>query len=108
MKTAIGAIGAGLIASACCLGPVAFAAIGSGAVAAASTKLAPVRPVFLGVTGVLLGFAFYHTYRAPRGGACGDGACAPGARRRGHVALWLITVLVVAIVAFPYYAEYLF
>ncbi len=64
MKSGIGAVFAAVAASACCLGPVVFTAIGSGALAAASTKLAVVRPMFLGLTAVLLGFGFYRTYRA--------------------------------------------
>jgi hypothetical protein len=46
MKESVGAIVAAVVASACCIGPVAFAAIGSGALAA-STKLATVRLPFL-------------------------------------------------------------
>jgi|SRR5713101_5105633 len=109
MKSGIGAVFAAVAASACCLGPVVFTAIGSGALAAASTKLAVVRPMFLGLTAVLLGFGFYRTYRAPEAAAaCGDGECTPGSNRKGRVVLWIVAVVVVLFAAFPYYAKYLF
>jgi mercuric ion transport protein len=109
MRSGIGAVFAALAASACCLGPVVFTAIGSGALAVASTRLAPVRPVFLALTAFLLGAGFYRTYRAPRTNvACADGTCAPGVNRKARVLLWLVAVTVVLLGAFPYYADYLF
>jgi hypothetical protein len=88
---------------------VVFTAIGSGALAAASTRAATVRPVFLAFTAVLLGFAFYRTYRAPdAAAACGDGTCAPSTNRRARVVFWTAAVVVVLFAAFPYYADYLF
>ncbi len=108
MKSEIGVFAA-IVASTCCLGPVVFTAVGSGALAAASTRLATVRPLFLGVTFVLLGVSFYRTYRAPeQDAACVDGVCAPGANRKARVALWTAAIVVALLAAFPYYAEYLF
>lgn len=59
MKSGLGAVLAAIAASACCLGPVAFTALGSGALAAASTNLAVVRPFFLTLSLLLLGAGFY-------------------------------------------------
>ena len=108
MKSGIGAVFAAAAASACCLGPVVFTAIGSGALAAASTKLAVVRPVFLAAALALLGGAFYRTYSPRRGAACVDGSCPPHANRRARVVLWMAAIVVILFAAFPYYAEYLF
>jgi mercuric ion transport protein len=109
MKSGIGAVFAAVAASACCLGPVVFTAIGSGALAAASTKLAVVRPVFLALTTLLLGFGFYRTYRTSDAtAACRDGACTPGTNRKARVILWMVVFVVVLLAGFPYYAEYLF
>lgn len=109
MKTGIGALFAAVAASACCLGPVVFTAIGSGALAAASTKMAAVRPLFLALSSMLLGFAFYRTYRAPQTGtACDAAVCAPDAHRKARVVLWVVAAVVALFAAFPYYAEYLF
>ncbi len=110
MKSGIGAVFAAIVASGCCIGPVLFTAIGSGALAAASTQLTVVRPVFLGAALALLGGAFYRSYK-PRhdgGPACVDGSCPPQANRRARVLLWVTTIAVVLFAAFPYYAEYLF
>lgn len=109
MTSGIGAVFAAIVASACCLGPVVFTAIGSGALAAASTKLAVVRPVFLGLALVLLGSGFYRAYGASRpGAACVNGSCPPHANRSARVVLWVATIAVALLAAFPYYAEYLF
>jgi mercuric ion transport protein len=109
MKTGIGAVFAAVAASACCLGPVVFTAIGSGVLAAASTKLAVVRPVFLGLTVVLLGGGFYQTYGGRRAtAACVDGSCRPDMNRKARVVLWIATIAVALFATFPYYAEYLF
>lgn len=109
MRSGIGAVVTAVAASACCLGPVVFTALGSGALAAASTKLAPVRPVLLALMFVLLGTAFYRTYRAPRRGAtCPGGSCAPGVGRKARLLLWIAAVAAVLVAAFPYYAAYLF
>jgi mercuric ion transport protein len=109
MKSGIGAVIAAVAASACCLGPVVFTSIGSGALAAASTKLVAVRPLFLAATMVLLGTGFYRAYRPPaEAPACHDGSCTPGTNRNARVILWIAAIAVVVFAAFPYYAEYLF
>ena len=109
MKSGIGAVLAAIAASTCCLGPVVFTAIASGALAAASTKLAAVRPIFLALTAVLLGFSFYRTYRVPATVAdCGEASCVPGTNRRARLFLWIAAAVVVLIAAFPYYGGYLF
>jgi mercuric ion transport protein len=108
MKASIGAILTAAVASACCIGPVAFAAIGSGALAAASTKLGSVRPAFLGLTIALMGLAFYRTYRNPADTCRREGTCAPDANRKARILLWIAAALVTLIAAFPYYAGYLF
>lgn len=108
MKTSIGAIVAAVVASACCIGPVAFAAIGSGALAAASTRLAPARLPFLILTAALLGLAFYRIYRTPTRTCEAGGTCAPGTNRKARILLWIAAVAAGAIAAFPYYSEYLF
>lgn len=109
MRSGIGAVFAAVAASACCLGPVVFTAIGSGALAAASTKLAAVRPLFLALTTVLLGFGFYRTHRASGMAAVCDGdACTPETNRKARIALWIVAAVVMLVAGFPYYAHYLF
>ncbi len=98
-----GAIGAALLASVCCLGPVVLAGLGIGAMAAAQS-FAPYRPLFLALTVLFLGVGFYFAYRKPKQAACEGPVCeAPRAARWGRPLLWLATGLVIALVAFPYY-----
>lgn len=100
----IGAIGAAIVASICCIGPVVLAGLGIGAVAAAQS-FAPYRPLFLAITAVLLGFGFYFAYRKPKqAAACNGEVCeTPRVARWGRPLLWIATAIVVALVAFPYY-----
>jgi mercuric ion transport protein len=99
-----GAVLAGLAASVCCLGPLVLAVLGVGG-SAVALAFEPYRPWLLGLTGLLLGGAFYLTYRRPAG-KCGlDGACeVPRAGRAGKTFLWIATVLIVLAVTFPYYS----
>ena len=103
---AVGSVVSGLLASACCIGPLVFALLGiSGA--AFAQRFEPLRPYLLLVTYALLAGAFYFTYRPQR--ACGpDAACEmPRTNRFGKAMLCIATLIVVLATAFPLYAQYL-
>lgn len=104
--TLTGSVVAALAASACCIGPVVFALLGLGS-AAFAVALEPYRPLFIAATLVLLAGAFYRVYRRPPEARCGpDGSCPPPSRRtRLKVLLWMVTVVVLAALAFPYYVD---
>ena len=109
MKIVLGSVVAALGASACCLGPVVFSIIGAGALGAASTRLESLRPVFVGLTGVLLVAGFFVTYRRNQDESCGPGdTCPPKANRTANVLLWIATFVAVLLVTFPYYVNWLF
>ena len=93
-------------ASLCCILPVTVALLGVGS-AAFGAWFEPWRPVFVAVTVVLLGIAFYQGYRPVN---CGpDEACAVRtSRRRQRVFLWIVTGVSTLLMAFPYYVEWLF
>ena len=102
-----GSMAGGILASACCIGPVVFALLGvSGAVLA--QRLEPLRTYLLVLTYGLLGGAFYLTYR-PKEPACAPGEeCEmPRANRAGKAMLWVAAVVVILSTTFPWYAEYL-
>lgn len=61
----LGAPIAATLASVCCIGPVVLAGLGVGSVGFAAA-LTPYRPYFLGLTAILLGFAFWQAYRPGR------------------------------------------
>jgi mercuric ion transport protein len=103
-----GSVVGGVLASACCLVPLAFVLLGiSGA--AFAQRFEPLRPYLLVLTYSLLGSAFYLTYR-PQREECGPGeACEmPTASRASKIVLWVATVAVLLATTFPAYSIYLF
>ena len=103
-----GVLGA-LAASSCCLVPLALFTLGvGGAWIGTLTALAPYQPLFVTLTLGFLVVGFYLVYRKPKA-VCADASdCArPVSRRVVKTALWSATVLVVAAMAFPYYAPLL-
>ena len=106
-----GAVLAAVTASVCCIGPLLLLGLGvSGAWIGTLTALEPVRPVVSVVALGFLGFAFYRAYRTPSTAECAEGRpCArPGSRRFTKTASWAAAVAVLALLAFPYAAPYLF
>lgn len=97
----LGAVGAALAASLCCIGPLLFVTLGVGAGLAAQVE--PVRPLFTALTVGLLVVGFYTVYGRPRvrSGAPGP-RCAPSRNRsREEVILWIATLLVLVLLTFP-------
>ena len=97
-----GSLIAGLLASACCIGPLLLVAVGLGSLGFA-TALAPLRPWLLGLTAILLGFGFHLAYRRPKAESCADGeACAEPVSRRGQrITLWVVTALAAGLASYP-------
>ena len=98
-----GAVFAAIGASLCCVVPVvvAFAGVGSAALGA---YFEPYRSYLIGLTALLLGFAFYRAYR-PQETECGPGeSCAvPDTQRQQRILLWIVTAVALALLTFPYY-----
>ena len=90
-------------ASLCCVLPVVvvFAGLGS---AAAGAMFEPYRPFLVVLTLGLLGFGFYRAYR-PQTTECkpGESCAVPENRRRQRVMLWVVAVLALLLLTFPYY-----
>ncbi|MFQ5526931.1 MAG: mercuric transporter MerT family protein [Thermoanaerobaculia bacterium] len=99
----VGALLAAVGASLCCVLPVvvAFAGVGS---AAFGAMFEPYRPHMIGATVLLLGFAFYRAYR-PAEAECAPGeSCAvPENRRRQRLLLWVVAIVAMLLLTFPYY-----
>ena len=98
----VGSLAAGLLASACCIGPLLLGAAGLGSLGFAAT-LAPYRPWFLALTAALLTVGFYFAYRPQPTEACAPGqACTrPANRRNQRIALWVVTVLALGLATYP-------
>jgi len=107
-STGSGWLGAGALlaaagASVCCVLPVvvAFAGVGS---AAFGAMFEPYRPYMIAVTALLLGFSFYRAYRPQEVECAPDEVCAvPETRRRQRLLLWIVAVLAMLLLTFPYY-----
>lgn len=96
-----GSVLAAITASLCCIGPLVAVLLGASGFAA-SAVFEKWRPVFLGLTVVLLALAWYLTYRKPKA-ACEEGSvCATKpVAKWNKVVLWFATGVVLVTAAFP-------
>lgn len=102
----IGVILAAIGASVCCIGPLVLLALGvGGAWVGNLAAFDAYRPFFSLITIGFLGFAFYRVYRTPKE-ACEPGsACAtPQGNRFNKVSLWIVTIVALGLLSFPYLA----
>ena len=104
-STLIGGGLAALAASACCLGPLVLISVGvGGAWISTLTKLEPFRPLFIGIALLCMALAYQKIYRATAAVDCAPGsACAlPQTNARNRALFWIVSVLVVIALAYPY------
>ena len=100
--SSIGGVTAAIFASLCCIGPVVLAFAGVSGVAAFSVFEA-YRLYFVGLTIVLIGIAFFFTYRK-REVKCADGTCkVESAGVWNKVGVWSATLIAASAIAFPYF-----
>ena len=91
----------------CCVFPVALSFLGASGLAFAAA-LTPYRPYFLGLTVISLAAGIYFTYRPQKEPCEAGSSCAARKSRKWHVLfLWIVTVLVLALLVFPYVVPYL-
>ena len=92
-------------ASICCVGPLVLLALGvSGAWIGSLTALEPYRLIFIGLTLLLLGLAFYRLYLV-RPACSPESACAnPRTLKHQRLVFWIVTVLVLGLIAVPWFA----
>ncbi len=105
----VGAVLGAIAASVCCVLPLLLVLLGiSGAWISHLTALEPWRPWFSGATLICLGLAFWNLY-GPASRCRTDGVCMdPRRLRRRRGWLWLATILIAALLLFPYYIAWLF
>ena len=105
-----GAVAAAVGVSVCCVGPLLLLALGvTGAWIGSLTAMGKYRPIWMAATLMFLGIAFVRVYRKPKEDACASGStCPPNAGRRNKVLLWIVTALVLGLLAFPYATPYAF
>lgn len=103
--TSTGAIVSSLFASACCLFPVILSGIAG--IAGVASFLEGLRPLFLSIAVIFLGYGFYVAYlKKPR--ECREGEVCATAKGRHHqrIVLWIVTAFVVFISTFPYWIQF--
>jgi mercuric ion transport protein len=103
----IAGVFAAIAASTCCVGPLLLLALGvSGGWIANLRVFEPARPLFIGLTLLFLGLAFRKLYLVPQTCAT-DAPCAnPTALKTQRTIFWIVTVLVLALIAFPWVGPY--
>lgn len=104
----IGAIISAVGASVCCVGPLLLLGLGiGGAWIGNLTAMERYRPYWMTATLVFLGLAFFRIYRKPRKVVCTPGsACSSDGGRRNKLILWIVTALVLGLLALPYLISY--
>lgn len=99
---AVGGLAA-ILASACCLAPLALVTLGlSGAWIGNLTVLEPYRPIFIGAALVALFFAYRRIFRPMPACEPGEVCALPQARRAYKILFWIVVALVLVAFGFPY------
>ena len=110
--TAVWGVMTAFLASICCIGSVMFAALGIGVgatgfltgTAAFLRFLLPYRPIFIGLTILLLGISFYLAHRRSKPVCVSGNVCVPGAiNRANRTLLWVLAVLALGLIVAPYW-----
>lgn len=97
----VGSVGTAIVASLCCIGPAVLAIVGAGSLGAFAA-FEKYRLYFIGITAVLLGAAFYLTYRK-REVKCEEGSCKiEGAGKWNKLGVWSATIIAVLAISYPY------
>lgn len=103
---------AAIAASLCCITPVLAILGGLSGIASTFSWLEPLRPWLMGLTALLLGYAFYQAYK-PKEETDIDCACEDeetGKKKNflnSKGFLWLVLVISMILFAFPYYSGHL-
>lgn len=109
MKSNKKLIGAGLltaiVASFCCIIPVLALIAGASGLASTFSGLEPIRPYFVCLTGVLIGFAWYQRLKPKKQMDCNCETVEKPKFIQSKTFLGIVTVSAGLILAFPYYAH---
>lgn len=105
-----GGIITALLASLCCITPVLAVLGGLGGIATTFSFLEPFRPYLIGLTIIVLGYAFYNAYKPKK---VNDINCNCETDEKTKFInskkfLWIITAISALLITFPYYSKALF
>ena len=99
IATFAGTIASAILASFCCIGPLILAGLGIGSIKVFSS-LERYRPLFIIITFVFLGTAFYFTFRKKKNV---DTCCVNKWSRIRKIALLVIAIVAICLLLFPYF-----
>jgi mercuric ion transport protein len=103
------AILAGIGASACCIGPLLLLSLGvSGAWIGNLTAMEPYSDYFSIATLLILALVFKKLYITPKKCKDDDICVNPKVLTNQRIIFWLVSIILVAMMSFPYYADYIF
>lgn len=105
--TLIGGLLAGIGASACCVGPFLLMSLGiSGSWIGNLSAMDTYRPYLIGLTLIFMGLAFRKLYLVPQVCAVDTPCASPDYIKKQRIIFWVISVFVLSMITFPYYAPY--
>lgn len=91
-------------ASLCCIAPLVLLSLGIGGVwISYLTALEPYQPIFVVITLGFLFLAFRKLYINPAKCNPNDSCALPHVLRKQRTIFWIVTVVLIALLAFPYY-----
>ena len=109
MKTDKKIIGAGLLtaiaASLCCITPVLALIAGTSGLASTFSWLEPFRPYFIGLTILVLGFAWYQKLKPKKQIDCNCETEEKPKFIQSKMFLGIVTAFAIVMLAFPYYSS---
>lgn len=100
---------AAILASTCCLGPLVLIALGfSGAWIGNLTAMEPYRPIFIGMALLALFLAWRSIFRPAAACKPGEVCAIPQIRATYKLTFWIVVVLVLVALGFPYLAPFFY
>ena len=109
MKTDNKLIGTGIFtaiaASLCCITPILALIVGTSGLASTFSWLEPFRPYFIGLTILVLGFAWYQKLKPKKQIDCNCDTEEKPKSIQSKMFLGIVTVFAIVMLAFPYYSS---
>ena len=106
LVSGVGAVFTAIAASLCCITPLLAVVAGTGGIASTFTWLEPLRPFLIGMTLLVLGFAWFQKFKS-RKTLVADCACEPEKPHffQSKIFLSIATVVSILMLGFPYYSQ---
>ena len=97
-----------LAASLCCITPVFALVAGASGFGATFSWLEPFKPYLIGLSIVMLGFAWYQRLQPPKEDECNCEISGQKKFIQTRMFLGLVTAFTILVLAFPYYSEHFY